>query len=132
MDWFPVCAGDIEEGQLEEEDVEQDEQLEPTSVVSTTTTLTESHPHTSSTLVGTSGPTVTTVSSISEQVSSVIVAGGDKDEGDPPPAKRKPQPIVWSQPSSCKGCHNYSIYVPFLNTSISVATLHITILHSLM
>ena len=100
---FPVCEDDIEDGQLEEEDVEQDEQLEPAS---TTTTLTGSHPHTSSTLIATSGAAVTTVSSISEQVSSVMVASGDMDDDDPPPTKRKPQPIVWGQPSSCKSYYS--------------------------
>lgn len=88
-----LCPGnDIEEGQLDEEEAE-----ELSEQPSTTTALTES---TLSTSVTSSGP-VPMVSTISEQVSSVPVGGEDN----PPPSKRRPEPIVWSGPScECMLC----------------------------
>ncbi len=88
-----ASENDIEEGQLDEEEVEE----QP----STTTAPAESTP---SLVVTSSGP-VSTVSTISEQVSSVLVGDG---EDNPPPSKRRPEPIVWSEPSSCKCCNQYS------------------------
>ncbi len=88
-----IPDNDIEEGQLDEEEVEE--------LPEQPSTTTESAP---SLAVTSSGP-VSTVSAISEQMSSVPIGGG---EDNPPPAKRRPEPIVWSGPSSCKCCDQYS------------------------
>ncbi len=72
---------------------------------STTTTLTESQ--SSLSLPVTSSEPVVAVTSISEQVSSVAV---DTGEEDPPPAKRKPEPIVWSGQGSCK-CGTVALHI---------------------
>ncbi|XP_064382187.1 nucleoprotein TPR-like isoform X2 [Halichondria panicea] len=89
-------GNDLEEGQLD--DVEGEMEELSADGPSTTTTLTESQ--SSLSLPVTSSEPVVAVTSISEQVSSVAV---DTGEEDPPPAKRKPEPIVWSGQGSSSG-----------------------------
>ena len=91
---------------------------------STTTTLTESQ-ITPSLPVTSIGPVVA-VTSISEQVSSVAV---DTGEEDPPPAKRKPQPIVWSGQGSCKCDTIVYMYVYVHSYSCIPASMYTLYLH---